>query len=104
MKVTLIGLLGIVMLLSLGWGIRYYRLEQTKFFAPREAEVQREVFENTPSFIHGKAQHIARLKMQYERAESEAQRNSLKGLILHEAAAIDWSLLPTNLQTFLESL
>jgi len=104
MKAILLTIVGLLAVLALGWGIRAYTLEQNRFFAPKEAEMRREVFENTPSFVHGKAQYISRLKMQYEQATTEAQRNSLKGLILHEASTIDQALLPNNLQHFLNTL
>jgi len=94
----IVGTLVLVFLLGLGG------LEWKKFFAPRHAEVNRTVFENTPSFVHGKAQHLTKLRFEFEQAETDSQRNSLKMMIRHEASTIDNDLLPTDLQSFIQSL
>jgi len=34
-------------------GLRYGNLKFEQFFAPKEQSIQREVFENTKSYVHG---------------------------------------------------
>lgn len=89
-----------VVVISLGVG----GLEWKRFFAPRHAEIDRQVFEQTPSFVHGKAQHLTRLRGQYELSTTDAQRNSLRMMIRHEASTIDLNLLPADLRNFILGL
>lgn len=88
--------------LIIGFGLA--ALEWRRYFEPEHAAVGREVFEQTPSFVHGKAQYIARLRLQYEAADTDASRQSLRTLIKSEAAAVDTTLLPRDIQAFLATL
>lgn len=95
---AVLALVALVVLASFGG------LEWRRYFEPRHAEISREVFEQTPSFVHGKAQHISRLRHEYEMADTDQARASLRTLIKHEAAAVDVALLPQDLQSFLRTL
>ena len=99
--VVIVGvLLAIAAVIALGFGALGWR----SYFEPKHAEIDRQVFEQTPSFVHGKTQHLSRLRLEYERADTDASKESLRTLILSEAAAVDYDLLPTNLRTFLYTL
>ena len=85
--------------------LAYFGLGMKRYFAPKHAEVNREIFENTQSFVHGKAQYLSRLRMQYEDEDvSPAKKKSLRILIKSEASQIEAALLPKDLQRFLLSL
>ena len=82
----------------------YYGLEMRRYFSPKFQEVERQVFEQTPSFVHGKIQHLTRLRFQYDDENiSIAKRASLRILIRSEASQIDHALLPSDLRSFLSS-
>ena len=100
----LAGLFGLAFLLALTVGFGLFGLEWRQFFEPRRAEIDRQVFEQTPSFVHGKAQHITRLRIDYERAKSDVHRSAIRSTILHEASTIDAELLPAGIRQFLRSL
>lgn len=104
MKATLVAIGGLVLTLALLAGLGLFGLEWKRYFKPRHAEIDRTVFEQTPSFVHGKIQHITRLRGDYERADTAAQRETLKTMIRHEAAVVDLSLLPPDLRNFIQSL
>ncbi len=104
LKTALFATLAVVLLLAALFGAGVFNLEMKRFFKPRNAEIDRQVFENTPSFVHGKAQYIERLRFQYEKADTAASRAGLKTTILHEASTVDWTLLPANTQAFLNTL
>lgn len=97
-------LLAVVALLALIFGGKLFGLETKRYFAPRHAEIDRQVFEHTPSFVHGKIQYLARLRQQYEDADTEASRKSLRSLIKTEAAVVDPYDLPADLRAFTQSL
>lgn len=82
---------------------RYAGQEVRSVLEPRDRAIDRQVFEQSPSFVHGKAQHISRLKLQYETAQGD-HKQALRELILMEAAAVDNTLLPVDLQSFLVTL
>jgi hypothetical protein len=95
---------GVLVVLLLVVGGTYGYLHLYKDVAPQFQAARREVFENTPSYIQGKAQTLSKLKLDYERAESEAQRATLKELISTEAVTVDREKLPQNVQSFLRDL
>lgn len=74
-----------------------------KFWAPKYREVQREVFEQTQSYVHGKNQYISRLRLQYESTQDE-QREALRRLILTEAETIDEDNLSAANRAFINTL
>jgi hypothetical protein len=74
-----------------------------QYFAPKRANVERQVFENTQSFVQGKVEYLTRLRFQYSTAEGN-QKAALKQLILDEASTVDNSKLPIELQGFIQQL
>lgn len=107
MKNILLVLGGIVafgLLIAFGLSMRYGGQEARRFFEPRDRAIDRQVYEQTPSFVHGKTQFLGKLRRQYEAADTPASRASLREMILTEAAVVDASLLPQNLQSFLITL
>lgn len=83
-------------LLSLG----YY-----KFFAPKEENIRREVFEQTQSYVHGKIQDLAKYKKEYEEAESIEDKDAIRSVILVRFAEFDESKIQaTALRSFLISM
>jgi hypothetical protein len=74
-----------------------------KFWAPKQADAQREVFEHTQSYIEGKRGNIARMRLEYETADP-AHKAALRTMILSEADSVDISKLPATQQAFISSL
>jgi hypothetical protein len=74
-----------------------------KFWAPKQANAERVVFENTQSYVEGKSEYISRLRFQYQQADG-AQKNALRTLILSEASTVDNSKLPADVQGFIAQL
>jgi len=68
-----------------------------------EAYVDRKIFEQTQSYVHGKNTYIARLRMQYESADPNTSE-SLRRLILEEAETIDESNLTDSNREFIARL
>lgn len=85
--------------LATGGDLAIYR-----FWAPKQENAKRAVFENTQSYVQGKQEYISRLRYQYQTADPGAQREALKTLILSEAANVDNSKLSSDVQAFLRSI
>lgn len=79
-------------------------LANYKFWAPKQAAAQREVFVQTPSFVLGKSNRISDLRSIYIRSKDADEKDAIKMQILHEASEINNSLLPEDEQTFINQL
>lgn len=76
-----------------------------KFWAPKQENVRRQVFESTQSYVEGKVTYLNRLRMQYKEAEDgSVHKNVLRQTILTEASTIERDKLPEDLQLFISSL
>lgn len=92
-----------VLLFGIGFVATGGDLLTYKFWAPKYANAQREVFENTQSYVEGKTGYINQLRLDYERADGP-QKEMLRRTILTEAATVDNGKLPADIQIFLRSL
>lgn len=74
-----------------------------KVFAPKFADAQREVYENSTSYIQGKTQILNKYRGEYALA-NDSQKLLLKSVILREATTVDNSKLPVDIQMFIQKL
>jgi hypothetical protein len=72
-----------------------------RFWAPKRANAERQVFEQTQGYVQGKTEYLTQLRYQYQCASGE-QRESLRRMILTEAATVDNDKLPADLRVFIE--
>jgi hypothetical protein len=104
LKAVLLGLVALVGIFVLGFIFTGYDYNSFKFWAPKYANAQRNVFEHTQSYVEGKVEYLCHLRFQYQESSDTNQRAALRTLILSEASTIDNSLLPIDLQVFIRSL
>ena len=83
------------------WGLAYLNLGYLRFFAPRQAAIERQIFDNSPSAVNGNLQDILRWKLEYLRTKDTLQRSALKVLILDAKSRIPPDRIPTEIQTFI---
>lgn len=76
-----------------------------RFWAPKQENARRVVFENTQSYVQGKIGSLSQDRLAYESADAgSAQQRALRTMILSEAAQIDNSKLPADLRAFVSGL
>jgi hypothetical protein len=79
-----------------------------RVFAPRYENAKRNVFEQTQSYVDGKIAYLSTLRLDYESAKAqpgaEIRRESLRRLIVTEAAQVDNAKLPDDLRVFVSDL
>ena len=63
-------------------------MEYNKFFKPKFENVEREVFEETKSYTHGKIQDLAKHYSEYQKSEN-SDREAIKGLIQMQFSNFD---------------
>lgn len=100
---------GIMILLLFGYAVGFVAtgadLMWFKFWGPKFQSAEREVFEETRSFVRGINQDIVRYRQEYCSAEpGSSERGVMKSTILHRAAEIDPEDLRDDLRTFVENL
>lgn len=99
MRMVGIGLLVVLALLGVTWLAQGNDFFLYKVFSPRREAVRREVFENTPSYVNGKRQYLARLHHEWENADA-GHREAICALARSEAATVDAALLPADLRAW----
>lgn len=102
---TCFSLLGIGLLLSLmTFGFGLFGLEYKNFFAPRHADIDRQVFENTKSYLHGVQQELGKYYLEYQTADASG-RAALKATIQMRFSEVDVTKLQSmQLQNFLSEM
>ena len=56
------------------------------FFAPRQENVRRNVFENTQSYVKGKQQELEKLRLEYIREKDPIAKEAIANMIRHNFA------------------
>ena len=99
------GGLGIlILLIGLSWGAEYLGIIKLGIFKPMRENVERQVFENTKSYVHGAAQDLAKYYDEYQRADTD-RKEQIKQVILMRFPELEASKLPSvSLQTFLRQM
>lgn len=99
-KVRVIGIAFCVLLIPIVIGL--YSLGLFKFFAPMEKNIQRGVFENTKSYLHGIQQDLGKYYYEYQTAD-ECGKNIIEATIRMRFAEVDADKLQSReLQMFLK--
>lgn len=95
----------LIMLYGLGFVVTGGNLTIYKFWAPKMADAQRQVFENTQGYIQGKIDTLAQERLAYESADpGSAQQKALRTMIITEASTVDNTKLPLDMQSFIVGL
>lgn len=103
---TGIKIIGIIVLIAvIAFGLELAGLEWTRFFAPKRANIEREVFENTKSFTHGKIKELAKHYQEYNEVGSADDRQIIKNVIRESFADFDKGKINTQkLKDFLTEM
>ena len=103
-RVLAASIVGLVLLCGLAFGLNYFGYASFAFFAPRYEAVRRDQMIQSRAYSEGQTREIYRLKLQYQQAKSDDERDTIRAMALHEASAFDRSRLPSDLQTFIQQL
>lgn len=93
----------VVLLFAFTFASDAFNLFEYKFWAPKQANAEHEVFQNTQAYVDGKVTMLSRLQRAYEDADGQ-QKRALRATILDEASTVDNTKLPANLQAFISTL
>lgn len=74
------------------------------FLAPKYESTRRDVMLQSRAYSEGQTREMYRLKLQYQQAQSDDERSTIRAMALHEASAFDRTRLPSDLQSFIQQL
>lgn len=100
---VLAGVLTLVLLLGLAWAIQGTDFFLYRYFAPRQEQARREVFEQSKAYNQGMVQDLQRMMFDYATA-TPAQQDALGSILLHRVADYDIEKLPPDLRGFILKL
>ena len=99
MKAILINIailiLSIAVVFGTVFGLRYAGMMMTKYFAPKEQNIQREVFENTQSFVEGKRQALTKYYKEWVKAPDE-EKEVIRSLVMNDFASFNVDYLTSE--------
>ena len=88
-KITAASFAALGVLLVLCFGLTWMGIEWRGFFGPKRAVIEREIFEETPSYRHGKIQDLTRYRFQYMKATSDEARSAIASTVRLQFAQFD---------------
>ncbi len=88
-KWTGLSALALVALFVLCFGLTWMGVEWRGFFGPKRQVIEREIFEETPSYRHGKIQDLTRYRFQYMKATSDEARAAIASTVRLQFAQFD---------------
>lgn len=99
-----IGLL--VVMFGMTWLVEGNDFFLYKYFAPRQEQVRRQVFETTRSFNQGMIQELENMQFEYDKTTDPTAKDSLAQIILHRASGYNLNDpdVPQSLRTFISQL
>lgn len=74
-----------------------------KFWAPKQEQVRREVFENTKSYRDGLRRDFDNLYLQYQEEKDPNTQAAIKSVMRHRADGVDPDFVPDNVRNLLRS-
>ena len=104
LRYILYGLSGLAGILIVAFVLEYAGLVNYKFFGIRRENARREIFKTSQAYNEGKAQDLAKYKLEYELAKDSSDKQIIKNMIIHTFADYDAKNLPSDLQKFLNEM
>lgn len=99
LKITLI----VLVILIIPIGLTFYNLGMISFFKPKFENVERKVFENTKSYLHGVQQDLGKYYLEYQNAD-ESGKQAIRATIQMRFGEVDASKLQSpQLKSFLQT-
>lgn len=75
-----------------------------KYFGITYSNANREIFEKSKSYIHGKIENLQRLKLEYEITDDIEHKKAIRYMILVESSTITDLNIPKDLKIFIDNL
>lgn len=96
----------ILVVLGLSWAIMGNGFFLYKYFAPKQEQVRREVFEQSRAFNQGMVQELQNMQFEYLKQKDQKAKDAMASIILHRASGYNLNdpIVPADLRSFIEQL
>lgn len=84
--------------------LNLFGFSQFAIFAPMYEGVRRDTMIESRAYSEATTREMYRLKLQYEQAKTDNERNTIRAMTLHAASGFDKKRLPNDLQLFIAQL
>lgn len=98
---TIGGLAAIFALSFIGNAMGLFNIQ---FWGVKQANAQRNVFEQSQSYVEGKRQEVTKYRLEYMQTKDPQSREAIRQTILMSTANMDLSKLTPEQRDFVESL
>ncbi len=99
--ITLIGFF--TLLVGISFAVGWINVGYTKTVGKAQRDADREVFEQSQSYVHGKIQELAKHKLEWDKADFD-QKQSIEFVIRHQFANVPAEQMPEGLRHFLTTI
>lgn len=87
------------------YGFAWYEVWKTKTVKKAQEDANREVFEQTQSYVEGKRQELIKIRFEYETASDSITKVALQKMVVHQTANIkDLSIFDEDLQWWIKTM
>jgi type II secretory pathway component PulL len=100
-RIILIVIAFFALIIALSYGFGWIGVHQTKTFKKAQQNADREVFEQTQSYVEGKRQEAVKLYKEYRLAKSPEEKEAIKSIVSHSFANFDENKLSNELRNFI---
>lgn len=104
MKYGILGLGGLMAVLALGFGLNYYGFATWAFFAPREAQVQSNVFHQSQQYQDAQSVNLGQYRISYAECGNDACRDAIRSVVQEQYANYPEDKLTPDLRDFLDKM
>ena len=98
------GIIIVLIILGLTWVFQGNDFFLYKTFAPAEMQVRYDTQKNSQSYLDGKAEILAQDEKDYRLAKTDDEKTIIKTSALREAATVELTKLPSDIQAFVREL
>lgn len=93
----------LAVMMGLGWLAQGNQFFMYKFFAPKQEQVRREVFEQSKAYRQGMVQELQNMQLEYVKADKDGKA-AMRSIILHRSADVPPDAMPVSLNAFIADL
>lgn len=95
-----VGLIALIMVMELAFG--WFGVFYTKTVKVEQENADREVFEQTQSYVEGKRQEALKFYKEWREAETESEKKGIENMVMHSFANFDDEKLQGDVRVFVE--
>ena len=94
----------ILVILVVSFTLQYFSMLNTGFFQPKYEAIRRDTMIESRAYSEATVRNLNNLRLQYMSSTNEAEKATIRAIVLHETQAFDKNRLPADLKLFVTNL